>query len=56
MNHHFAQYPNATAAFVEEDRQVNPEPAVIVMQEWLEKVLSSLLGESEIGALSATTE
>ena len=41
MNHHFAQYPNATAAFAEKDGQVNPEPAVGVMIEWLEKVLGS---------------
>ncbi|MBM0105678.1 alpha/beta hydrolase [Steroidobacter sp. S1-65] len=38
MNHHFSQFPNATAAFAEKDGQVNPEPAVSVMLAWLEKI------------------
>jgi pimeloyl-ACP methyl ester carboxylesterase len=41
MNHHFAQYPNATAAFTEKDGQVNPEPVVSVMLDWLRKIFSS---------------
>ncbi|GFE83317.1 alpha/beta hydrolase [Steroidobacter agaridevorans] len=41
MNHHFAQYPNATAAFAEKEGQVKPEPAVSVMLEWLKKILGS---------------
>ena len=40
MNHHFAQFPSATAAFAEKAGQVNPEPAVSVMLAWLEKVFS----------------
>lgn len=40
MNHHFAQYPNATAAFTEKDGQVNPEPAVSVMLDWLRKIFN----------------
>lgn len=40
MNHHFAQFPNATAAFAEKDGEVNPEPAVSVMLAWLAKVFS----------------
>jgi hypothetical protein len=41
MNHHFAEYPTATAAFAEKAGQVNPEPAVSVMLEWLRKIFSS---------------
>lgn len=41
MNHHFAQYPNATAAFAEKEGQVNAEPAVSAMLEWLRKIFSS---------------
>jgi pimeloyl-ACP methyl ester carboxylesterase len=41
MNHHFAQYPNPTAAFAEKDGRVNPEPAVSVMLDWLKKTFSS---------------
>lgn len=39
MNHHFAVYPNPEAAFREEGGQVNPDPAVNVMLEWLGKRL-----------------
>ena len=38
MNHHFAQFPNATAAFAEKEGKVSPEPAVSVMLAWLEKI------------------
>lgn len=38
MNHHFAQFPDATAAFAEKEGQVNPEPAVSVMLAWLQKI------------------
>ena len=38
MNHHFAQFPGASAAFAEKEGQVNPEPAVSVMLAWLEKI------------------
>jgi pimeloyl-ACP methyl ester carboxylesterase len=38
MNHHFAQFPSATAAFAEKEGQVNPEPAVSVMLAWLAKI------------------
>jgi pimeloyl-ACP methyl ester carboxylesterase len=41
MNHHFAQYPNAAAAFAEKQGQVNAEPAVGAMLEWLKKVFGS---------------
>lgn len=41
MNHHFAQYPNATAAFAEKEGQANAEPAVSVMLEWLKRILGS---------------
>jgi pimeloyl-ACP methyl ester carboxylesterase len=41
MNHHFAQYPNATAAFAEKEGHVNSEPAVGAMMEWLKKIFSS---------------
>ncbi|HEY0684623.1 MAG TPA: alpha/beta hydrolase [Steroidobacter sp.] len=40
MNHHFAQFPSATAAFAEKEGQVNPEPAVSVMLAWLAKIFS----------------
>ena len=40
MNHHFAQFPNATAAYAEKDGQVNAEPAVSVMLAWLQKVFA----------------
>lgn len=41
MNHHFAQYPNATAAFAEKEGKVNAEPAVSVMLDWLKGIFSS---------------
>jgi pimeloyl-ACP methyl ester carboxylesterase len=41
MNHHFAQYPSATAAYAEKDGEVNPEPAVSAMLAWLEKVFAT---------------
>jgi pimeloyl-ACP methyl ester carboxylesterase len=41
MNHHFAQYPSSTTAFAEKDGQVNPEPAVRVMLDWLKRIVSS---------------
>lgn len=41
MNHHFAQFPSASAAFAEKEGQVNPEPAIGVMLSWLEKILSA---------------
>lgn len=41
MNHHFAQYPNATAAFAEKGGEVKPESAVSVMLDWLRKIFSS---------------
>jgi pimeloyl-ACP methyl ester carboxylesterase len=41
MNHHFAQYPSASAAFAEKDGQVNPEPAVGVMLDWLKKTVAA---------------
>ncbi|HEY5760826.1 MAG TPA: alpha/beta hydrolase [Steroidobacter sp.] len=41
MNHHFAQYPNPAAAFAEEEGQVNPEPAISVMLDWLKRIFSS---------------
>jgi pimeloyl-ACP methyl ester carboxylesterase len=37
MNHHFAEFSSAEAAFAEKTGQVNPEPAVTVMLAWLEK-------------------
>lgn len=40
MNHHFAEFPNATAAFAEQDGRVNAEPAVEAMLAWLEKIFS----------------
>lgn len=39
MNHHFAEFTSAEAAFAEKNGQVNPEPAVKVMLAWLEKTL-----------------
>lgn len=41
MNHHFAEYPSATAAFAESNGRVNPEPAVSAMLDWLRRVFSS---------------
>ena len=41
MNHHFAQYPSATAAYAEKDGEVNPEPAIGMMLAWLEKVFAT---------------
>jgi pimeloyl-ACP methyl ester carboxylesterase len=41
MNHHFAQYPNATAAFSEKEGHVDPELAVGAMLKWLKKIFSS---------------
>jgi dienelactone hydrolase len=38
MNHHFEIYPDAQAAFREENGQVNPDPAVDAMLAWLRKV------------------
>jgi pimeloyl-ACP methyl ester carboxylesterase len=40
MNHHFAEFTSAEAAFAEKDGRVNPEPAVNVMLTWLEKIFS----------------
>jgi len=40
MNHHFAQFASAEAAFAEKDGRVNPEPAVEVMLAWLKKIFS----------------
>jgi hypothetical protein len=39
MNHHFARFPEATAAYAEKNGEVNPAPAVDVMLAWLRKVL-----------------
>jgi len=41
MNHHFAEYTSAEAAFAEKDGKVNPEPAVKVMLAWLEKIFAN---------------
>lgn len=41
MNHHFEVYPSAEAAFKEERGQVNPDPAVDVMLDWLQRVLAT---------------
>jgi pimeloyl-ACP methyl ester carboxylesterase len=41
MNHHFTQYPNPSAAFAEKDGEVNPEPAVAAMLEWLRRILTA---------------
>jgi hypothetical protein len=40
MNHHFAEFSSAEAAFAEKDGRVNPEPAVTVMLAWLQKIFS----------------
>ncbi len=40
MNHHFAEFATAEAAFAEKEGRVNPEPAVKIMLAWLEKVFS----------------
>ena len=40
MNHHFAEFTSAEAAFAEKDGKVNPEPAVNVMLTWLQKIFS----------------
>jgi pimeloyl-ACP methyl ester carboxylesterase len=40
MNHHFAEYTSAEAAFAEKVGQVNPEPAVEVMLAWLGKLFA----------------
>jgi pimeloyl-ACP methyl ester carboxylesterase len=39
MNHHFAEFASAEAAFAEKDGRVNPEPAVKVMLTWLQQTL-----------------
>jgi len=41
MNHHFAQYPNATLAFAEKEGQVNAEAATDAMLAWLKRIFSS---------------
>lgn len=41
MNHHFAQYPSATAAFAEQAGQVDAEPAVSVMLAWLQRIFAA---------------
>lgn len=38
MNHHFTQFPSATAAYEEKDGRVNPEPAVSAALTWLEEI------------------
>jgi pimeloyl-ACP methyl ester carboxylesterase len=40
MNHHFAEFTSAEAAFAEKEGRVNPEPAVEVMLAWLEKIFA----------------
>jgi pimeloyl-ACP methyl ester carboxylesterase len=41
MNHHFTEFPSASAAFAEKEGRVNPEPAVSVILTWLEKILAA---------------
>ena len=40
MNHHFTQFPSATAAYAEKEGQMNAEPAVSVMLAWLEQIFA----------------
>jgi pimeloyl-ACP methyl ester carboxylesterase len=40
MNHHFAEFSSAEAAFAEKKGRVNPEPAVEMMLAWLEKIFA----------------
>jgi hypothetical protein len=40
MNHHFAEFTSAEAAFAEKEGRVNAEPAVKVMLAWLEKIFA----------------
>lgn len=40
MNHHFAEFTSAEAAFAEKEGRVNPEPAVEVMLAWLGKIFA----------------
>lgn len=47
MNHHFEVYPSAQAAFREERGQVNPDPAVDVMLDWLRRVLADRVSGGE---------
>lgn len=53
MDHHFTVYPSAEAAFREEGGQVNPDPAVDVMLEWLQRILADkrkVTGDGQDGA------
>ena len=44
MDHHFTVYPTAQAALKEEGGQVNPDPAVNAMLEWLRKIFGATGG------------
>jgi len=41
MNHHFARYRSPEDAFAEKNGEVDPEPAVSVMLEWLGRIFAA---------------